>query len=60
MNLYKLIPNEEGKQHYIAVKALQKYGGIYMDIDYVCMKPFDELAYKYSYFSGVEPALPWS
>lgn len=31
-----------------------------MDYDFVCVKPFDELVYRYSYFSNLEPVAPWS
>lgn len=26
-----------------------------MDYDYVCIKPFDEIAYRYNYVIGLEP-----
>jgi hypothetical protein len=28
-----------------------------MDLDYICVKPFSELVYRYSYFSGLEPPI---
>ena len=31
-----------------------------MDLDFVCEKPFDELAYRFSYFSSLEPNFVWS
>jgi mannosyltransferase OCH1-like enzyme len=34
--------------------VLTKYGGIFMDSDYNCLKPFSELVYRYSYFSALE------
>lgn len=34
---------------------LLKYGGVFIDFDYVCLKPLDELAYRYSFFAGLEP-----
>jgi hypothetical protein len=42
--------------HYI----LYKYGGVFMDFDWVCIKPLDELAYRYTYFSAFEPPAPFS
>jgi mannosyltransferase OCH1-like enzyme len=42
--------------HYV----LEKYGGVFMDFDFICLKPFDELAYRYSYFSGIEPPVEYS
>ena len=32
------------------------YGGVSLDVDTVCIKPFDELVYKYSFFASIEPA----
>jgi len=34
---------------------LPKYGGVFLDTDYICLKPLDELIYKYEYFAGFEP-----
>ena len=31
-------------------------GGIVLDIDTICLKPLDELVYKYSFFAGSEPS----
>ena len=30
-------------------------GGIVLDIDTICIKPLDELIYKYTFFAGMEP-----
>jgi len=40
--------------------VLPKFGGVFLDTDYVCVRPFDELVYKYEYFSGFEPYDTWS
>ena len=40
----------------VKVKLAAQYGGIVMDYDYVCVKPFDEIAYRYNYLVAVEPA----
>jgi hypothetical protein len=31
-----------------------------MDLDYTCLKPLDELAYRYRFFSLINPPLPFS
>jgi mannosyltransferase OCH1-like enzyme len=31
-------------------------GGVFLDFDAICVEPMDELIYKYSYFSGLEPS----
>jgi mannosyltransferase OCH1-like enzyme len=36
--------------------VLNKYGGVIMDMDMICMKPIDELVHRYSFFASAEPA----
>jgi mannosyltransferase OCH1-like enzyme len=43
-----------GSSNIIRLKALQKYGGVYFDLDFVAVKPIDELA-KYSAFAARQP-----
>ena len=45
---------------YAQIVALKQFGGVFMDLDFVCEKPFDELAYRFSYFSSLEPNYIWS
>ena len=45
---------------HLLLSVLSQFGGIYLDPNYVCLKPFGELAYRYSYFSSLEPSVPWS
>jgi len=45
---------------YYQSMVLPKYGGVFMDTDYICLKPFDELVYKYEYFAGLEPYTVWT
>lgn len=40
--------------------VLSKYGGVFIDVDFICLKPFDELVYRYEYFSGFEPKTSWT
>jgi mannosyltransferase OCH1-like enzyme len=60
MKLYNDISTSEGKKDYVSLIVLQKYGGIFMDVDYTCVKPLDELAHRYSFFTSLYPPLPWS
>ncbi len=39
---------------YVRLWALEKYGGLYMDVDFMVYRPFDELMDKYSAFAGYE------
>jgi len=50
----------EGKKDYLSFLAIQKYGGVYMDFDFVCLQPLDELVYRWRYFSTLEPPMPWA
>lgn len=45
---------------YFQSMVLKKHGGVFLDTDYVCLKPFDELVYKYQYFAGLEPYTTWT
>ena len=36
--------------------VLNEMGGVAIDMDTICVKPLDELVYKYSFFGGMEPA----
>ena len=39
---------------YVRLWALERYGGLYMDVDFEVYRPFDELMDKYSAFAGYE------
>ena len=39
---------------YVRLWALEKYGGLYMDVDFMAYRPFDELMDKYAAFAGYE------
>jgi hypothetical protein len=39
----------------LRMEALNKYGGIYVDMDAMPLQPLDELVYKYDYFFVSEP-----
>ena len=39
---------------YVRLWALEKYGGLYMDVDFMVYRPFDELMDKYAAFAGYE------
>ena len=41
---------------YYGNKVLRHMGGVLLDMDTICLKPLDELVYKYSFFAGLEPA----
>ena len=39
---------------YVRLWALDQYGGLYMDVDFLVHRPFDDLMDKYRAFAGVE------
>lgn len=39
---------------YVRLWALEKFGGLYMDVDFMVYRPFDELMDKYLAFAGYE------
>ena len=39
---------------YVRLWALEKFGGVYMDVDFMVYRPFDELMSKYAAFAGYE------
>ena len=39
---------------YVRLWALEKFGGLYMDVDFMVYRPFDELTDKYAAFAGYE------
>lgn len=39
---------------FVRLWALEQYGGLYMDVDFMVYRPFDELMTKYAAFAGYE------
>lgn len=39
---------------YVRLWALEKFGGLYMDVDFMVFRPFDDLMDKYPAFAGYE------
>lgn len=39
---------------YVRLWALEQYGGLYMDVDFMVYKPFDDLMEQYNAFAGYE------
>lgn len=42
---------------YFEYTILYEHGGFFLDYDTMCVKPMDELAYRYRFFGHLEP---WS
>ena len=62
----EVVQTLESKKYYRMMKTyfqsmvLPKHGGVFLDHDYICLRPFDELVHKYEYFSGFEPYPVWT
>nr|MBA2307115.1 hypothetical protein [Candidatus Dependentiae bacterium] len=51
---YDLSENCAEKADIVRYELLNKFGGVYVDIDFVCLKPFDVLT-QYEFWAGIEP-----
>ncbi len=49
----------DSKADILRYEILKRYGGVYLDIDVLCLEPLDELTEKYSFFAGLEPPLTY-
>ena len=54
-DLFDASENYGEKSDILRCELLLKYGGVYVDTDFECLKPIDELLYKYDFFAGIEP-----
>ncbi len=54
-DLYMRTPNWGEKSDILRAELLERFGGIYADTDFECIKSFDELHYKYDFYAGIEP-----
>lgn len=36
-------------------EILYRYGGVYIDFDFECLQPLDELSYLYDFYIGIQP-----
>lgn len=54
-DLYDQSDNYGEKSDILRCEILLKYGGVYVDADFECLKPLDEIMAKYDFFSGIEP-----
>ena len=55
MDLYWLARSYQERSDIVRYEILKKYGGLYIDIDIECFANFDELNYKYDFYTNFEP-----
>lgn len=56
-DLYEKASSYPEKADILRYEILKKFGGIYMDIDHICLEGFDQITNRYSFFAGLEPPL---
>jgi len=54
-DLFDESENYGEKSDILRCEVLLKYGGVYVDADFECLKPIDEIIAKYDFFAGIEP-----
>lgn len=54
-DLYDASLNYGEKSDILRYELLYRYGGLYVDVDFECLKPFDDLLHCYDFFIGLQP-----
>lgn len=54
-NLYKKAKSNREKANIARYEILYQFGGVYVDIDFECLKPLDILMHCYDFFTGITP-----
>ena len=54
-DLYNRSTNYGEKSDILRAEILDRFGGLYVDIDFENVRPFDGLCEKYDFFAGLEP-----
>ncbi len=52
---YDLSKNYGERADIVRYEILYKYGGVYIDVDFVCLKPFDILNHSYDFYTSLMP-----
>lgn len=52
-NLYDRTKSYIEKADILRYELLEKFGGLYVDLDFECLKPFDKLHYRYDFYTGI-------
>ncbi|MCE5294224.1 MAG: hypothetical protein LLF94_06380 [Chlamydiales bacterium] len=53
-DLYNRTPNWGEKSDILRAELLDRFGGLYVDTDFECLKGFSELNLKYDFYAGLE------
>lgn len=52
---YDEAENYGTKSDILRWELLYRFGGLYVDMDYECLNPMDELHYAYDFYTGIQP-----
>lgn len=52
---YRFARNYGEKSDIARYEILHRYGGVYVDTDYECLKPLDDLHKSYDFYIGIQP-----
>ncbi len=52
---YDSIDNYGMKSDILKWEIMYHFGGVYVDVDYECLKPLDILHYTYDFYTGIQP-----
>ena len=58
--LYDATHNFGEKSDLARIEILERIGGLYIDTDFECLKPFDELVHRCDFFAGISFVIPKS
>jgi hypothetical protein len=56
-DLYNKASTYQEKSNILRYEILNKYGGLYVDVEYKALKKFDDLHYLYNFYAGILPPL---
>jgi mannosyltransferase OCH1-like enzyme len=56
-DLYNKSSSYQEKSDILRYEILNKYGGLYVDMDYKAIKNFDELHYLYEFYGSIKPPI---
>jgi len=51
--MFALAENPAERSDILRLGVILRYGGLYVDVDFECLQPFDSLHRRYSFFAGV-------
>lgn len=54
-DLYEQAVNQGERSDIVRYEILYRYGGVYVDMDFECLHPFDQLHHYYDFYTGLQP-----